>query len=191
MSQTSIEKKVDVRSITLCSLFAALTAIGAFIKIPLPIIPFTLQFFFTALAGVLLGSRKGGISQMIYVLVGLAGVPVFTKGGGIQYVLEPTFGYLIGFIVCAYAIGKCVEKFKVINTKNLLIACLVGLIVVYIFGVVHMYLIYNFYIQSPMGIGSAIMVGAISAAPGDIVLCIITAVVGSRIIPILRNSRLV
>lgn len=180
----------DVRTITLCGLFAALTAIGAFIRIPLPVIPFTLQFFFTALAGVLLGAKKGALSQIIYVLVGLAGVPVFTKGGGLQYVVEPTFGYLIGFIVAAYVIGKCMEKFQTINVKNLFVSSIVGLLVVYIFGVAHMYLIYNLYLDSPLGVWSAIVSGAISCAPGDIVLCTITAVVGTRIIPVLRSNRL-
>lgn len=85
------------RTITLCGLFAALTAIGAFIKIPLPppLVPFTLQFLFCALAGVLLGSKVGALSQLIYVLVGLVGIPVFTEGSGLHYVVKPTFGYLI------------------------------------------------------------------------------------------------
>lgn len=191
MSQENVKKRLEIRTITLCSLFAALTAIGAFIKIPLPIVPFTLQFFFTALAGVLLGANKGALSQIIYVLVGLVGVPVFTKGGGLQYVLEPSFGYLIGFIVAAYVIGKCMNKLQVVNVKNLFVSSIVGLLVVYIFGVVHMYLIYNLYLGSPMGVWAAIVSGAISCAPGDLVLCIITAMVGARVIPVLRSNRLV
>lgn len=191
MKRENVKKGLDVRTITLCGLFAALTAIGAFIRIPLPIIPFTLQFFFTALAGVLLGAKKGAISQFIYVLVGLTGIPVFTKGGGLQYIVEPTFGYLIGFIACAYVIGKCMEKLQQVSIKNLFISCMIGLFVLYIFGVTYMYIIYNFYLGSQMGIGAAIMAGAISCAPGDIALCIITSVVGARVVPVLRNNRLV
>ncbi|MFQ9695527.1 MAG: biotin transporter BioY [Zhenhengia sp.] len=128
------------RAITLCGLFAALTAIGAFIKIPLPppLVPFTLQFLFCALAGVLLGSKMGALSQLIYVLVGLVGIPVFTEGGGLHYVVKPTFGYLIGFVLGAYVIGLCVEKVKEINFKHLFIASLIGLVVVYVLGVVYM-----------------------------------------------------
>lgn len=180
------------RAITLCGLFAALTAIGAFIKIPLPppLVPFTLQFLFCALAGVLLGSKVGALSQLIYVLVGLVGIPVFTEGGGLHYVVKPTFGYLIGFVLGAYVIGLCVEKFKEINFKNLFIASLIGLIVVYVLGVVYMYIIYNFYIGNEMGVWVAVWGGAISCAPGDILICIITAIMGVKMIPALRRNRL-
>ena len=180
------------RAITLCGLFAALTAIGAFIKIPLPppLVPFTLQFLFCALAGVLLGSKVGALSQLIYVLVGLVGIPVFTEGGGLHYVVKPTFGYLIGFVLGAYVIGLCVEKFKEINFKNLFIASLIGLIVVYVLGVVYMYMIYNFYIGNEMGVWVAVWGGAISCAPGDILICIITAIMGVKMIPALRRNRL-
>lgn len=180
------------RTITLCGLFAALTAIGAFIKIPLPppLVPFTLQFLFCALAGVLLGSKVGALSQLIYVLVGLVGIPVFTEGGGLHYVVKPTFGYLIGFVLGAYVIGLCVEKFKEINFKNLFIASLIGLIVVYVLGVVYMYIIYNFYIGNEMGVWVAVWGGAISCAPCDILICIITAIMGVKMIPALRRNRL-
>lgn len=180
------------KAMTLCGLFAALTAIGAFIKIPLPppLVPFTLQFLFCALAGVLLGSKVGALSQLIYVLVGLVGIPVFTEGGGLHYVVKPTFGYLIGFVLGAYVIGLCVEKFKEINFKHLFIASLIGLIVVYVLGVVYMYIIYNFYIGNEMGVWVAVWGGAISCAPGDILVCIITAMMGVKMIPTLRKNRL-
>ena len=180
------------RTITLCGLFAALTAIGAFIKIPLPppLVPFTLQFLFCALAGVLLGSKIGGLSQLIYVLVGLVGIPVFTEGGGLHYILKPTFGYLIGFVLGAYIIGLCMEKLKDINFKNLFISSLAGLAVFYILGVVYMYIIYNFYIGNEMGVWAAVWGGAISCAPGDLLLCALTAIMGVKMIPVLRKNRL-
>ena len=72
--------KLNTKSLILCSLFAALIAVGAFIKIPIPVVPFTLQVLFTTLAGLLLGPRLGAISVGIYLLVGLIGIPVFTQG---------------------------------------------------------------------------------------------------------------
>lgn len=76
---------METRWIVLCGMFAALTAAGAFIQIPVPFMDyFTLQFLFVLLAGMLLGPRYGSISMGIYVLVGLAGVPVFAAGGGIR-----------------------------------------------------------------------------------------------------------
>lgn len=65
----------------LTALFAALTAIGAFLKIPVGTISFTLQVFFTCMAGVLLGPYWGALSQFVYVALGLMGLPIFTEGG--------------------------------------------------------------------------------------------------------------
>lgn len=97
------------REIVLFGLFTALIAIGAFIRIPVPVCPFTLQLLFTTLAGLLLGSRKGALSVALYVLLGLVGVPVFTEGGGPSYIFQPTFGYLVGFIAGAWLTGKLRE----------------------------------------------------------------------------------
>ena len=66
------------RELVLFSLFTALTAIGAFIRVPVPLCPFTLQLLFTTLAGLILGSKKGAASVAVYVALGLTGVPVFT-----------------------------------------------------------------------------------------------------------------
>ena len=93
-----MKKKVNVRNLSLMALFAALTAVGAFITIPVPPVPFSLQIFFAILAGALLGSRQGAMSIVIYLLLGLCGLPVFTKGAGLSYLLQPTFGYLLGFV---------------------------------------------------------------------------------------------
>ena len=73
-----MKKKFTTRDLILCALFTALSAIGAFIRIPVPLVPFTLQITFTTLAGLLLGSKKGAISVAVYVLMGLIGIPVFT-----------------------------------------------------------------------------------------------------------------
>ena len=93
------------RNMVLAALFAALTAIGAFLQIPTGTVPITLQFLFTALAGLLLGWKWGAISQLLYVGIGLLGLPVFTQGGGIGYVLQPSFGFLLGLIPAAAVIG--------------------------------------------------------------------------------------
>ena len=100
------------KTLIYCSLFTALIAVGAFIKIPVPVVPFTLQYLFTMLAGLLLGSRKGTLSVVAYMLLGLAGLPIFSEGGGFWYVLKPSFGYIIGFCLGTYVTGKIAEKIK-------------------------------------------------------------------------------
>lgn len=181
------------KALALCGLFAALSAIGAFMKIPLPppMVPFTLQFLFAALAGVLLGAKLGGWSQLIYVLVGLSGIPVFTQGGGIGYVLKPTFGYLIGFVIAAFIIGLIMEKLQTANFKNLFIASFVGLMVVYGIGVSYLYFINKLYIGNDIGVWTALWSGAIICIPGDLTVCGLTAFVGTKMVPLLKRSRLV
>ena len=94
-------RTLSVRETALCGLFAALIAAGAFIRIDLPVQPFpmhfTLQIFFSLLAGLLLGPRPGAVSVGIYLAVGLMGVPVFAAGGGPAYLIRPTFGFLAGW----------------------------------------------------------------------------------------------
>ena len=102
-----MKSKFQIRDMTLIAMFTALSAVGAFIKIPTPIVPFTLQIVFTCLAGLILGKNKGGLSVALYVLLGLFGLPIFTKGGGFNYVFETTFGYLIGFAIGNWCDCSC------------------------------------------------------------------------------------
>ena len=97
--------------IILVSAFAALTAVGAYLKIPLPHIPITLQTFFVIMSGNLLGLKFGTLSQFLYLIVGLLGIPVFANGGGPGYIFQPTFGYLLGYPFCALAIGILIKLF--------------------------------------------------------------------------------
>ncbi|MGM0432243.1 MAG: biotin transporter BioY [Spirochaetota bacterium] len=90
----------------LTSLFAALTAVGAYIAVPIGPVPITLQTLFITLAG-LLGGRKIGLSAAaIYLLAGIAGLPIFSGGtGGFAHLVGPTGGFLIGVLLCAWIAG--------------------------------------------------------------------------------------
>jgi biotin transport system substrate-specific component len=88
--------------------FALLTWAGARIAVPLPFtpVPGTLQTLVVLLAGLFLGARAGAASQMLYLSIGLAGIPVFAlPGAGPGYLLGPTGGYLVGFTVAAWVTG--------------------------------------------------------------------------------------
>jgi biotin transport system substrate-specific component len=86
---------------------AVLTALAARIAVPLPgtVVPFTLQVVAVMLTGVLLGSRGGAASQILYLAAGMAGAPVFAAGGGAAYLFGPTGGYLLAFPVAAAVAG--------------------------------------------------------------------------------------
>jgi len=174
--------KISVREMTLVSMFAALTAVGAFIKVPIPYVPFTLQFLFVLFAGMLLGKRLGLLSQVIYVMVGLTGAPVFASGGGPAYVLQPTFGYLVGFAAGAYIVGLVVERVPGDNFKKYLFAALAGLTVVYVFGVTYLYLILNFVAHKTFSVAQALWIGVAVCLPGDLFLSMAAAAVSVKVI---------
>lgn len=178
-----------IYSITICSLFMALITVGAFIRIPIPVVPFTLQFFFTMLAGLLLGGKLGSISVLAYIVMGLIGLPVFAEGGGFAYLLKPSFGYLIGFAVAAYVTGEIANKVAQPSYKRLFAATFIGLAIVYLSGMVYYYFISDFYLGTPIGFWPLFLYCFLLAVPGDIVLCILGAIVAKRAIPIVRRNR--
>ena len=178
----------STRNLILVAMFAALTAIGAFIKVPIPYVPFTLQYLFCALAGLILGSRLGALSQIVYVAIGLSGVPVFTEGGGIGYIFKPTFGYLIGFIVAAYVIGKIRENVKKFTFIKTIFTLLLGLFFIYLFGVVYLYISYNLYLGKNISIYFAFFYGFVVSIAGDLVLTVFAAYISIKLLPVLRKS---
>jgi len=97
------------RDVIQIGLFAALTAVAAFVRVPLEPVPFTLQPLVVLLAGAVLRPRLALGSQLTYLAVGLVGLPVFTQGGGPAYVLQPTFGFLVGFAVAAWVVAVVVH----------------------------------------------------------------------------------
>ena len=178
---------MTTRQLVRTALFAALTAVGAFLKIPLGPSAITLQFFFTAMAGCLLGSGCGALSQLIYVALGLLGLPVFTAGGGFSYVLQPTFGFLLGLIPTAWVIGKIAEKDR--SVPRLLLACFAGLAVLYLVGLPYIALIVNVYKGgnvSGMTLATAYMLPYL---PGDCLKIVVSVILAPRILKAMeRNS---
>jgi biotin transport system substrate-specific component len=174
---------MKTRSMALVALFAALTAIGGFIKIPIPYVPFTLQIVSVYLAGCLLGPKYGMLSQLVYVLIGLAGAPVFAEGGGLGYVFKPTFGYLIGFILGAYVNGWFIQRFKFAKVASIFLANFSSLLVVYLIGCLWLYASMKFVVEKPFTIGQTLLFGFALPVPGDIFLCIICSILIARLLP--------
>lgn len=171
-----------------CGIFTALIAVGAFLKVPVPVVPFTLQFLFTMLAGLLLGGRLGAVSVGVYMFLGLAGLPIFTEGGGFWYLLKPSFGYIIGFCIGAYVTGKMVERARKLTIARYLLANFTGLAIVYGMGMVYYYVICNYVIDTPIGVWPLFLYCFLLAVPGDICLCILAAFLAKRLRPVLWRA---
>lgn len=181
---------IPVKKLVFISLFAALIAAGAFIRIPVPVIPFTLQTMFVSMAGLLLGAKGGAISAAVYMLVGLVGVPVFTQGGGIWYVFQPTFGYIIGFVAGAFVTGFISERAKKHGIVSYIAAVLAGLGVIYLIGCVYLWLIKNVYLGEAMSVGNVLLYGFVMTICGDLVLSVLAAFLCRRLKPLIFKEKI-
>ena len=177
---------MKTRDMILTALFAALTAVGAFVRIPLGVSTITLQFLFTALAGVLLGAKLGALSQAIYVALGVAGVPIFASGGGLQYVFHPTFGFLAGLIPTAWIIGKLTENDR--SPKRVALACLAGLAALYAIGVPYMGVIVNAYLGRGLTLWQILKSGMLVYLPGDCLKIALAALAAPRLARALERA---
>ena len=176
---------IPVHSLALTALIAALTAIGAWLRIPTPWSAFTLQVLFVFLAGVLLGPGYGALSQAVYVGMGLIGLPVFVSGGGPAYVLQPTFGFLLSYIPAAAVVGRLCRGIP--GFGRIVFACLAGLAVIYAVGLPYMALIVNVYLGGSMGLQEALWSGMIIFLPFDALKIILTGLLAQTLIPRLRR----
>lgn len=156
---------MKTRDLILTALFATLTALGAFLRIPVGASSFTLQFLFTAMAGMLLGAGRGAASQAVYVLLGLVGVPVFTTGGGLAYVLQPTFGFLLGLIPAAWVIGRLHRPDS--GALRQFAVCAAGLGILYLIGLPYMHLILTGYLSRDWSVWQTIRSGMLIFLPWD------------------------
>lgn len=192
--ETSIRKN-QTTDIVYCGMFTALIAVGAFIKIMIPLgifqVTFSLQFLFALLAGLLLGSKAGGISVLIYLVTGLIGIPIFAHGGGPGYLMRPTFGFLIGFAAAAVIAGSINEKYKKVTFPKMLFACFVGEMAYYACGLIYYFFMFNYVLTNdvPIGVAELFSVWFLSTVVPDFALCILATVMALRLGPILNKIR--
>ena len=164
-------KHLEVRELVRCGIFIALITVGSWIRIPVGPDVYTLQFLFTLLAGLVLGARLGAIAVGAYVLLGLVGVPVFAMGGGPGYLFQPTFGYLLGFIVQAYFCGRWARQTAEPGVRRLLLVNLGGMAIVYGIGISWFYLASNYLLEAPIALWTAILYCGILQTPPDLLIC--------------------
>ncbi|MEG0829443.1 MAG: biotin transporter BioY [Anaerovoracaceae bacterium] len=166
----------------ICALFAALTGVFSAISIPLPFtpIPVNLATLSVFLAGGLLGTKYGTISQTVYLALGAIGVPVFHSfTGGIGILVGPTGGYILGYVLAAYVIGLISSK----NPKNkitvLAIAMVFGIAACYALGTVW------FMISTGTGLTASLISCVIPFLPGDGLKIVASCLLIKKLRPIL------
>ncbi|WP_204497925.1 biotin transporter BioY [Aquibacillus albus] len=168
------------------SLFVAMMAVGANITSIAPFmvvggVPITLQTFFAILAGLVLGSRLGAFSMLVYMLLGLAGTPIFAQfKGGASVILTPTFGFILSFILVAFIVGKLIESNR--GFRMYIIAGLTGMVINYLFGTNWMYAAYRLWFEAPEGLSYALVWSwMVAPLPKDIILSVFAGIFAFRL----------
>ena len=164
-----------------CALFCALMTAAAYIRIPFPFVPLTFQTAVSILCGMLLGVKKGILAMSAYALAGLIGLPVFTSGGGLSYVLLPSFGYILGFIAAAAAGGAVVTRKNSPSLRRCTAAAFAALAANYAIGIA--YFIAVWVLSGYSGLFAAVAEYNLIYIPKDILLALLAAAVSFRIIP--------
>lgn len=127
-----------LRDLSLVALGAALVALLAQVRIPLPFtpVPLTGQTFGVLLVAAALGSKRGAASMALYIALGAFGLPVFAGGAaGLSYMTGATLGYLIGFALAAYVVGAMAERGLERSVRTSILPFLVGTVIIYVCGV--------------------------------------------------------
>lgn len=182
--------RVSTKRIVMIALFTALIAVGTFVRIDTPAMSFTLQFLFVVAAGMILGKKDGAISVAAYIVLGLFGLPIFARGGGPAYVLQPSFGYIMAFIPAAYISGRFTEqvtkedktsKRKAVFFWRPVLAAFIALIVEYAIGAVYYWGVSTFYFGDNIGLKQLMLYCVVLVLPGDMASCLIAALVARRL----------
>ena len=153
--------KRRAREVALIALFVAITVVFGFIKIPMQPVAMSLLTLATALAGCFLSPLSAALSQIIYVVMGLIGIPVFTTGGGPSYVLQPSFGFLLFLPVMAAGISLVVRHDKFLPAKARFLwrhfASLFISLLQLLFCTFYYYILYKYYMNSDLTLAAAFM----------------------------------
>ena len=178
-------RRLSVKDLTFSALFAALVAVCSQIQIPMPVAPVNLALFAVYLAGALLGSRRGTISLLVYLLLAAIGAPVMAGfSGGPGVLLGKTGGYVIGYLPAAWCTGFAAERWEG-RMLPLAAGMTVGCLLCCLFGTLwYMHL-------SRLSFAACLGWCVVPFLPGDAVKVALAALLAVRLRPILKKQNLI
>ncbi|MGI6212738.1 MAG: biotin transporter BioY [Anaerovoracaceae bacterium] len=179
-------RKSSVYNLVLVAMFAALITVCAWISFPLPFtqVPISLATMAVGITACLLGWKRGTLAVIVYVLLGIAGVPVFAQfSAGLGVIAGPTGGYIVGYIVFAFVTGILLsvwgrKKYTVLNVTG---AVLIGLFFCYLLGT--LWYVVSMHV-TPI---AALTLCVVPFIPGDILKTIVTVILAVRLKPVLAR----
>lgn len=164
-------------NIAKCALFFVLMFVCAYIKIPLPVIPLTFQTVIALLSGLLLGPKFSALAMSAYCLAGVVGLPVFANVSGINCILSPSFGYILGFVAAGATVGALYKKGS--GYMCCVVVCLIGVGVNYLIGIAYFSVVWLLVYGS--GYWYALLTYNVVYLPKDVALCFIAALIAKKI----------
>lgn len=189
MSNNIVRKSSPVAKLAITALFTTLIIVGSFLKIPTPIIPITLQFTAVCITGLMLGQKWGTISVLCFILLGLFGVPVFTGGGGFSYIFTLTFGYIYGFALGVFFSGFVLRGAPPKTSfKRLMTAALINIVIVYICGALHFWLIKTLYLGESVSLKVLFVTTVGLFFVKDLVMAVLAVLLALRLRPVLYQN---
>ena len=180
-----------MRNLLLSAFFAVLTAVGGVLAIPVPLVPFTMQTFFVLMSGLFLGPKYGPLSQVIYIMMGLAGAPVLAGGaGGLQHVFSPTFGFLVAFVPVSWAAGFLARDNSAALYIKYVLICLAATVMLYLIGLPSFYFNMRYVLKTPVTIAEALKIALLPFIVPDLIKAVVAGGLACKAIPVLRDAGL-
>lgn len=178
---------MKAKDITLTAIMLSILIVCSQIALPIGPVPITLQTLAVLMIGYSLNSKQAVLATTLYLIMGLAGLPIFSAfSGGPQSILMPSFGFIIGFIPSSYIQAKYLEKNSYLEIKHLVISGILNFAITYIIGLVYMAAILNIYMNSGLTLTGILMAGFIPFIPGDIVKLMTGILLAKQILPIIH-----
>lgn len=179
-----MKRRKLIITLTLSALFCTLICIGSFIRVPMPnLMPMTLQTFFVLLTGLILPLRVSALATFTYMALGLIGLPIFSGGGGLGYVLMPNFGFIIGFVISSVIISVITQKLKNRQLWQYLIVSLLGVAIIYTIGILYFAFITNVYNNNDYSAIWFIQTVFVPFIPKEIISIILASLTAYKIRP--------
>ena len=179
-----MKRRNSIVTLTLSALFCTLICIGSFIRFPMPnMMPVTLQTFFVLLTALVLPMKASIFAILTYMALGLVGLPIFSGGGGLGYVLMPNFGFIIGFLIATVIISVITNKMNNRNLWHYIVVSLFGIVAIYIIGILYFAFITNVYNNNNFSAIWFIQTVFLPFLPKEIICIILASISAYKIRP--------
>lgn len=176
------QEVTHVKNLARTAVIAALTCLAGMLLhwISPALIPFSILPMMVFLAGIILGAEYGALAMLVYILIGLFGLPVFSKPpyAGLGYVLQPSFGFLIGYVAGAYVTGKIYKQGSLIRA---FIGVLAGTCALYVFGLTYLYAVLRWVMHKPQDLAGVLAIGFLPFIFSDLIKAGLAAIIGNLV----------